>query len=211
MPWASMQDGVSLYSTHSNEVRSEPDKVTRLYCAALCGFSGLVKHLILVHAEDVNTKCGQRKSPLHAASCLGHVDSAHVLLDHGADLDTQDLWNWTPLHLASEHGHLEVARLLVDHGANLNAGAVDHSTPLYLASKAGRIEVVRLLLEHGADMNMRGVLQSTQFFVLLPTQSNLSTRCTSCTNYTDPSEYIPTSHTAIDTSQSTHTYATDYL
>ena len=163
MPWASMQDGVGLFSTHSNEVRSEPDKVTRLYCAALCGFSGLVKHLILVHAEDVNTKCGQRKSPLHAASCLGHVDSARVLLDHGADLDTRDLWNWTPLHFASEHGHLEVARLLVDHGANLNAGAADHSTPLYLASKSGHIEIVRLLLEHGADVNTRGEWDVTPF------------------------------------------------
>ena len=55
------------------------------------------------------------------------------------------------------------------------------------------------------------VLQSTQFFVLLPTPSNLWTRRTSRTNHTDPSEYIPTNNTTIDTSQSMHTHATDYL
>ena len=45
------------------------------------------------------------------------------------------------------------------------------------------------------------VLQSTQFFVLLPTPSNLRTRRTSRTNHTDPSEYIPTNSTSINTSQ----------
>jgi len=45
------------------------------------------------------------------------------------------------------------------------------------------------------------VLQSTQFFVLLPTPSNLRTCRISRTNHTDPSEYIPTSNIAIDTSQ----------
>jgi len=55
------------------------------------------------------------------------------------------------------------------------------------------------------------MLQSTQFFILLPTPSNLRTRRTSRTNHTDPSEYIPTNNTAIDTSQSTHAHATHYL
>jgi hypothetical protein len=165
LPWVSMQGGLGVYSTPSFEVQTEADKVTPLYCATLCDFSRLVKHLILVHAEDVNTKCGQRKSPLHAASCLGYVDSARVLLDHGADVSPPDLWDWTPLHFASEHGRLEVARLLVDHGANLNVGDKDHSTPLYLASKMGHTEIVRLLLEHGADANTRGEHDLTPFQV----------------------------------------------
>ena len=165
LPWISMQGGLSVYSTPSFEVQTEPDKVTPLYCATLCDFSRLVKHLILVHAEDVNTKCGQRKSPLHAASCFGYVDSARVLLDHGTDVNPPDFWDWTPLHFASEHGRLEVARLLVDHGANLNVGDQDHSTPLYLASKIGHTEIVRLFLERGADVNTRGEHDLTPFRV----------------------------------------------
>jgi len=66
----------------------------------------------------------------------------------------------------------------------------------------------------GFDMRRRvfartaALLQSTQFFVLLPTPS---TRRTSHTNHTDPSEHTPTNNTAIDTSQSVHTHATHYL
>jgi hypothetical protein len=44
---------------------------TSLIYAAVCGFSGLVKHLIVVHAEDVNAKDGLFGAPLHAASHLG--------------------------------------------------------------------------------------------------------------------------------------------
>jgi len=55
------------------------------------------------------------------------------------------------------------------------------------------------------------LLQSTQFFILLPTPSTLRTHHTSHTNHTDPSEYIPTNSTTIDTSQSTHTHATHFL
>jgi len=55
------------------------------------------------------------------------------------------------------------------------------------------------------------MLQSTQFFVLLPTPSNLSTHRTSRTNHTDPSERIPISNTSINASQSTHAHATHYL
>jgi len=55
------------------------------------------------------------------------------------------------------------------------------------------------------------MLQSTQFFILLPPPSNLSTRRISRTNHTDPSERIPNSNTSIDTSQSTHTHATHHL
>jgi len=55
------------------------------------------------------------------------------------------------------------------------------------------------------------MLQSIQNFVLLPTPSTLRTRRTSCTNHTDPSEYIPTNSTTIGTSQSTHTPATHVL
>jgi len=63
----------------------------------------------------------------------------------------------------------------------------------------------------GRQISRKEVLQSTQFFILLPTPSNLSTHHTSRTNHTDPSECTPISNTTIDTSQSTHTHATRYL
>ena len=66
------------YETEKLMKRLMGKTVTALYCAALCDFTRLAKHLILVHAEDVNTKCGQRKSPLHAASCFGYISTLLV-------------------------------------------------------------------------------------------------------------------------------------
>jgi ankyrin repeat protein len=94
---------------------------TSLFYAAVCGFSGLVKHLIVVHAEDVNTKDGLFGAPLHAASVWGHVDVARVLLGYKADVNARRPSNWTPLHCASRNGHLELVQLLLEHKADITA------------------------------------------------------------------------------------------
>jgi hypothetical protein len=132
-----------------------PEKVTPLYCAAFWDLSKLAKHLIVTHAEDVNAKCSEDLSPLHAASHYGHVDSARILLDHGANVDPLQIHHWTPLHYASVHGHLKVIRLLLEHKANVEAQSNARNTPLSLASQMGKLDTVRLLLDHGADANAR--------------------------------------------------------
>ncbi|KAN0118629.1 Ankyrin repeat-containing domain protein, partial [Russula decolorans] len=138
-----------------------PQELTPLYYAALCGFSGLAKHLIIAHAEDVNAECRDYRTPLHAASLEGHVDVARVLLDHGADIDAPDMDDWTPLHLASNYGHLKVVQLLLEHKASVDAGTKMHFTPLYLASGSGHLEIVRLLLKHRVDVNCRHIADGT--------------------------------------------------
>jgi len=134
----------------------EPDKVTPLFLAAYCGFSGLAKHLIITHAPDVNAECGDRSSPLHGASFNGQLDSARILLDNGAHVNAEGYNDWTPLHYASHYGHLKFSQLLLGQGANLNARTNYQNTPLYLASEMGYLEIVRLLLDRGADVDVRG-------------------------------------------------------
>ena len=135
----------------------EPDKVTPLFLAAACGFNGLVKHLIIVHAPDVNAEGGSRFSPLHVASRNGQVDSARVLLDSGAHVDARNSFGCTSLHEASWFGHLKLAQLLLERGADLNARADFQSTPVRMASNQGHLETVRFLLDHGADVNLRAI------------------------------------------------------
>jgi len=132
-----------------------PHKLTPMFLAAFCGFSGLVNHLIVTHAPDVNAKCGSWPT-LHGASSSGQVDSARVLLDHGADVNVVGWSDYTPLHYASCNGHLKVTQFLLEHDANLNAEGKNHQTPLFVASDEGRLEIVRLLLDHGADMTIQG-------------------------------------------------------
>jgi ankyrin repeat protein len=142
-----------------------PLRVTPLYYAAFCGFSELAKWLIMAHAEDVNAKCYDDRTPLHVASQEGHVDAVHVLLDHGAYVNPQDNTNWMPLHFASSEGHLEVVQLLLEHEATLNPRNIAGSSPVYLASQLGHLEVVQLLGGHGADVHIRGFRNLTPFQV----------------------------------------------
>jgi ankyrin repeat protein len=158
--WISLP-GVLDYGSRSSSLAPSPHnfpvQMTPLYCAASCGFARLVKHLIIIHGENVNEKCRLDMSPLHAASHSGHVDCARLLLDHGAHANAQAVADWTPIHFASYDGHLSVAQLLLEHGANLHATDKNLSqTPLYLASRMGCLEIVRLLLDHGADVSVHG-------------------------------------------------------
>jgi hypothetical protein len=155
--WMHKLESVFLYTTsHSVTAQPPPLKATPLYYAAYCGFSELARWLITAHAEDVNAKCYDNRTPLLTASQYGHVDVLHVLLDHGADVNSPDCRGWTPLHSASCAGNLEVVQLLLEHEATLNARAIAGTTPLYLASRDGRLEVVRLLLSRGADVHLPG-------------------------------------------------------
>ena len=135
----------------------EPYEISPLSFAAFCGFSGLARHLIEMHAADVNAKCAHHgRSPLHGASIYGHVDSARILIDHGANVNARDDDYWTPLNYACIWGHVTVAQLLLEHKAILNTGNEEKDTPLHMASEQGHLEIVRLLLDHGADVAAQG-------------------------------------------------------
>jgi hypothetical protein len=70
---------------------SRPEAVP-LYYAALCGFHGLVEHLIAADSRDVNSRGGSYTTPLHAASVKGHVDVASLLLKNVADPNSVTFW-----------------------------------------------------------------------------------------------------------------------
>ena len=146
---------------HGLDERPTRPKATALYYAMLCGFNGLANYLITTHGEDVYAKCGNRGSPLHAASYKGHLDGARLLLARGVDVNTTNKSKRTPLCSAYDGGHLDVMRLLLDHGADVEvyydeAGPISHE-----ASWRGRLDVVRLLLQHNADINSRNNANET--------------------------------------------------
>ena len=126
---------------------------TALYYAALCGLCGPTKYLTSTHGEDVNVKCGERGTPLHAASNKGHLDAVSLLLDHGAEVNMTNGREITPLCEAYDGRHLQVMQLLLEHGAASDV-RYDHCGLLtHEASYNGQAEVIRLLLQHNADVN----------------------------------------------------------
>jgi len=127
-----------------------------LYYAALCGFRGLTKHLLVKYPTHINDMGGNQGAALHAASLRNHPEVVQLLLEEGrGNVNVRDPEGWTPLHTASQYGHHDIGRLLLEHGADVNAERDDHATPLHLATIDGHFEVVKNLLEHNASVNVR--------------------------------------------------------
>ena len=143
-----------------------------LYYASLCGFRGLVEHLIASHPQDVNSRGGSHTTPLHAASVKGHLEVASLLLKNGADPNSRDDRGRAPLHRVSQGGQLvmaesslEIARLLVNSGANVNVTDDEGWTPLHAAARSGYREIAELLLGSGASLDVRNKDQKTPLHV----------------------------------------------
>ena len=145
--WGQIQDTV--------EERPTRPEATALYYAALCGLSELANYLIITHGENVNAKCGNLETPLHAASRRGHLDTARVLLAHGSDVNTTNGSDTSPLCSAYDGGHLEVMRLLLEHGADVDVHYDSAGLLLHDVAFLGRDDVVHLLLQHNVDVDAR--------------------------------------------------------
>ena len=154
--WVWIQDVDGFWSRRCfdsiTEKRSRPEG-TALYYAVSCGLSGPAKYLISTHGEDVNAKCGNYGSPLHAASKKGHLDAVSLLIDHGAKVRVKNKGRRTPLYEAYDGGHLQVMQLLLEHGAAPDSCCDDLVFLTHDASSHGQAEVIRLLLQHNADVN----------------------------------------------------------
>ena len=126
-----------------------------LYYAALCGFHGLVEHLIN-KCSQVNAIGGFHVSPLVAALVMEHLKVAQLLYQHGADVDVQGLYKRTPLYCASCMGHLEIVQWLLSRGADPNpSDETDDSTALHEAARRDHLRVAQTLLQQNADPNIR--------------------------------------------------------
>jgi ankyrin repeat protein len=162
--WTWMHDVDSYWvpvTIHDLEDRPKRPEATALYYAMLCGFSGLANYLIVTRGEDVDANCGNRGTPLHAASYEGHLDAVHLLLTYGADVNRTNKRNMTPLCSAYDGGHLDVMRLLLEHGAHVDAYYDFDGPLLHEASFSGRTDAVHLLLQHNADVNAKNDSEQT--------------------------------------------------
>jgi ankyrin repeat protein len=134
-----------------------------------------VRRLFSVGA-DVDVKTADGDTPLHRASCRGHVQVVIELLENGADTESANISGFTPLHNACIHDHLAVVNELLGHGviidannnssdgtttilgkrksrgANIEAKNVFGNTPLYGASAGGHLAIVKKLLSRGANI-----------------------------------------------------------
>ncbi|XP_067868770.1 histone-lysine N-methyltransferase EHMT1-like isoform X4 [Heterodontus francisci] len=107
--------------------------------------------LMLVDGIDPNFRAEHqnKRTPLHAAAEMGHVEICHMLVQAGANLDTCDEDQRTPLMEAAENNQLETVKYLLKAGALADHKDVEGSTCLHLAAKKGHYDVVVHLLSTG--------------------------------------------------------------
>src|SRR5216683_7211684 len=140
-----------------------PPEAVPLYYATLCGFRGVVKHLIVIRPQDVSAEGGYYCTPLHAAIFNGNIDIMRLLLEHGADATAFPVNFYgistpqSPLHEATRRGRLDMMELLLDNHADVNVQDRRGRTQLFEASLGGDLEVAQLLLRHGAASDTHDV------------------------------------------------------
>jgi ankyrin repeat protein len=140
-------------------------RTTPLYYASLCGFEGLVEHLVIRYPQHVNAGGGYYVTPLVAALAGRHFQTVKFLRHNGAHVNVRGNNGETPLFSAVWYGDLEMVQVLLDHGVDVNALSDNKWTPIHYVSQGSRLpatphnipqlfpDVARLLLEHGADVN----------------------------------------------------------
>uniref|UniRef100_A0A8C7GMV8 Ankyrin repeat domain 52 n=1 Tax=Oncorhynchus kisutch TaxID=8019 RepID=A0A8C7GMV8_ONCKI len=106
--------------------------------------------------EEVNALDQERRTPLHAAACLGDVHIMDLLINSGASINAKDQGWRTPLHRAAASQN-EIVKLLVSRSADAMCRDKRGYTPLHAAAASGQIEVVKYLLRLGSEVRCQGV------------------------------------------------------
>jgi ankyrin repeat protein len=139
-----------------------------LYYAALCGFRGIMEHLLAANSLDIKRRGGIHTTPLHAASVKGRLDVVSLLLENGAYPDDRDDRGRSPLHKVLQGGQLVMGRSSLDvtqpplnFGADVNAADDEGWTPLHAAARSGYRDAVEMLLSSGATLDVRNKKQRT--------------------------------------------------
>ncbi|CAM9830044.1 unnamed protein product [Pylaiella littoralis] len=98
------------------------------------------------------SKPGGGTSPLHLASCRGHVGVVHELLIAGADASRGDQFGYSALHLAAKHGFPDVITELLSF-SSVDVDLLDESgeTALHTAARYAKTQCMARLLGRGGD------------------------------------------------------------
>jgi ankyrin repeat protein len=140
---------------HMSSRRPTRPEAVPLYYATLCGFHGLLEHLIVSYPRDVNARGGTYATPLHAALTKGYFNIALMLLEHGADVNDLDYRGYSPLNKASETGRRDVVEFLLGPHPDIYVqNGTGDDVPLGAVSR-NESEVKPVPLRWGVDVDSR--------------------------------------------------------
>ncbi|KAM4736801.1 LOW QUALITY PROTEIN: serine/threonine-protein phosphatase 6 regulatory ankyrin repeat subunit C [Anableps anableps] len=110
--------------------------------------------LLLHRKEDVNALDHERRTPLHAAACVGDVHIMDLLIESGASVNAKDNVWLTPLHRAAASRNERAVGLLLRRGAEANTRDKFWQTPLHVAAANRATRCAEALLTQLSNLNM---------------------------------------------------------
>lgn len=175
---------IKVAKIHPNEIVDKNSGETLLHFAVKKNNSQAVRDL-LMSESDLNIKDNNKRTPLHLAAFMGHVQCLKLLVRAGADVNcgmtkkviggvalypvqrcsvvTFGDGNGTALHLAAGWGNLECLKELISSGASVNARDYHGYTALHGAAYYGEVDCLKELIEAGADKELKSNDGKTAF------------------------------------------------
>ena len=128
---------------------------TALHIATQNGFRTVAEMLLSFHADPNarNADSNQRRTPLHFAASLGHIEMMKLLIGAGADVNAKDKVGSTPLFDAIGAGKTESLKTLLAAKSNPNLANYKGIMPISFAASKNDWVSVQALLDAKADPN----------------------------------------------------------
>ncbi|KAJ7999539.1 hypothetical protein DPEC_G00195470 [Dallia pectoralis] len=104
--------------------------------------------------EEVNALDQERRTPLHAAACLGDVHIMDLLINSGASINAKDQGWLTPLHRAAASRNEKAVGLLLGQDAEVNARDKFWQTPLHVAAANRATRCAEALIPKLSSLNV---------------------------------------------------------
>uniref|UniRef100_A0A8B9RJM5 Ankyrin repeat domain 52 n=1 Tax=Astyanax mexicanus TaxID=7994 RepID=A0A8B9RJM5_ASTMX len=104
--------------------------------------------------DDVNALDQERRTPLHAAACLGDVRIMDLLIKSGASVNAKDQGWLTPLHRAAASRNERAVGLLLRQGAEVSARDRLWQTPLHVAAANRAMRCAEALVPLLSSLNV---------------------------------------------------------
>lgn len=136
---------------------------TFLHIASQCGSFDVIQTMVGSFGFDPNVKDNTGQTPLHIASCYGHMNVVVFLLQHGADPNEKDRYHLTPLLAAAKNGRTNALKALISFSkTDVEVTAEWGNNALHIASEEGKLHAVRMLVSSGRfDVKKKDKIQRT--------------------------------------------------